>query len=186
MGSTWEGNSTMIAVYLAIFVLALVITYFRGRKRRKAKDISDNLCEDLFLVGWIVQTLETNLWHLQFGEQSYSDKAWAGLDSNEASIIAWSVCLMFVAWRRLKDIECFMWFTRGYVVITTTVAWSQSFPHPKTQIVEVVWTTIVLLLLLTKLWWVDKTRVVPVQQSEPRSPAASRTPPVENVLWAQG
>ena len=65
MGSTWEGNSTMIAVYLAIFVLALVITYFRGRKRRNAKTISHNLCVDLFLVGWIVQTLETNAWHWQ-------------------------------------------------------------------------------------------------------------------------
>jgi len=180
MGSTWEGNSTMIAVYLAIFVLALVITYVRGRKRRNANNISANLCVHLLLVGWIVQTLETNLWHWQFGEQSYSDKELAGLDSNEVSILAWSACLIVVVLVRLKGIVCLTCVTWIYVIVTNAVMWPLSFPHPATQIAEIAVTTVVLLPLLIKLWWVDNTRVLPVSLSDdPRSPVAS-------VLWAQG
>jgi len=153
MGSTWEGNSTMMAVYLAIFVLALIVTLWLDCKRGEK---TGTLLMNLILVGWIVQTLMTNLWHLQFGEQSYSDKEkfvlFEGDDSNEVSIIAWSACLIFVVRKRLQIFTGLMPVTVVYVAGTNACAWWKSFPHPATQIVETVWTILVLCLLLNMLW----------------------------------
>jgi len=117
---------------------------------------------DAILAAWITQSLLTNAWQWQFEEQTWEENAdylaIKSADSNEVTIVMWSLCLLTVTLLRATDYITELkgrehWlqdgpFTLGILVWVTAVnlyAWICEFPHPSTQILQLAGSAIVLL-----------------------------------------
>ena len=135
----FHGNDARLRTYTIVYcilVAIVLIAQFYPVRQPYIRAIVN-----VALFAWLLQNVLTHAWHWEFEEQTFEDKTEylgiEGADSNEVTIINWSLCLETIAAARLK---------RGYglgiitiwVAIVNAYAWAESFPHGTTQALELV------------------------------------------------
>ena len=115
----------------------------------------NSMAMDIVLAAWITQSLLTNAWHWQFEQQPFANKqaylAIESADSNEVTIVLWSLAVLAVAvlratnyvvvipgrqhWTWSED-RIFLALVTVWVIAVNVYAWLSDFSHPVTQILE--------------------------------------------------
>jgi len=144
----FKGNDARLLAYTIVYcilvVLVLLAHYWPGTTKASHLTAVVNVA----LVAWILQNVLTHAWHWEFEEQTLEDKVEylgiEGADSNEVTIVNWSLCLEVVAYRRLREVGRIAAFVSGWVILVNIYAWLDSFRHGVTQALELVGSVTVL------------------------------------------
>lgn len=149
----FKGNDARLLAYTIVYciLVVLVLLAHYGPGTTKASHLTAVV--NVALVAWILQNVLTHAWHWEFEEQTLEDKVEylgiEGADSNEVTIVNWSLCLVVVTGFRLRNpnpkrkwvvlVAVSLW-----VIGVNIYAWLDSFRHGVTQALELVGSVTVL------------------------------------------